>query len=260
MTMTILVGIDGTGSAILPGADRNAAYDVAFANSFVKRMCDANPFARYFRGPLALGGELPEAIDGGVNYILGRRRQFPNAPILLTGYSRGATGVVVVAKRLKKLDIPVRALMMFDCVDRHLAFDADIVPNNVENVCHVIRDPAGKSRLSFGNDGLRFNPPTNYIQPVRMFMCTHGGMGGTPWTIPAGKVSTDFIDEGALEASISARTSPSLVDAIPGVRTARELQTISNYRTNITYEQDARVSGNIWDHVQPFLRTHAFLG
>jgi hypothetical protein len=255
---TILVGIDGTGSAVLPGAGRNAEYDVAFANSFVKRMCDANPFARYFRGPLALGGELPEAIDGGVNYILGMRRQLPDAPILLTGYSRGAAGVVVVAKRLKKLNISVRALMMFDCVDRHIAFDADVIPNNVENVCHVIRDPAGRSRLSFGNDGMRYNPPTNYIVPVRMFMCTHGGMGGTPWTIPTGKSPTDFIDEGALEASVSARTPLSPADIIPGVRGVRELRTISNYHTNITYEQDIRVSRNVWDHVQPFLLTHAF--
>jgi hypothetical protein len=149
--------------------------------------------------------------------------------------------------------------MMFDCVDRHVAFDADVVPNNVENVCHVIRNPAGRSRLSFGNDGMRYTAPTNYIQPVMMFMCTHGGMGGTPWKVPAGKASTDFIDEGALEASVSA-PAPSwqITDLLPGVRTAREIQAVREYRTNITYRQDAEVSANIWNHVQPFLRTHSF--
>jgi hypothetical protein len=148
--------------------------------------------------------------------------------------------------------------MMFDCVDRHVAFDAEVIPNNVENVCHVIRDPAGKSRLSFGNDGMRYNPPTNYIVPVRMFMCTHGGMGGTPWTVPQDKTLIDFIDEGTLEATISARTPLSPVDLIPGVRGVRQIQAISNYRTNITYEQDIRVSRNVWDYVQPFLLTHSF--
>jgi hypothetical protein len=257
--MSILVGIDGTGEAIVPGAGRDAAYDVAFANSFVRRMCDANPNSRYFRGPVALGGGLPEAITGGVNYIVSMKRRMPDEPILLTGYSRGAAGVVVVADRLKTLGINVRALMMFDCVDRHLAFDADVVPNNVENVCHVIRDPAGRSRLSFGNDGMKYNTPTRYVLPVRMFMCTHGGMGGTPWAMPRGASPTDFIDEGALEASMSAQPAPSsIIDIIPGARAVRDIQTIREFRTNITYEADARVSGNIWSRVQPFLRTQGF--
>jgi hypothetical protein len=256
--MSILVGIDGTGEAFNPGADRDAAYDLAFANSFVKQMCDKNPNSRYFRGPVALGGGLPEAITGGVNYIVAMKRQRPTESVLLTGYSRGAAGVVVVAERLKALKINVDALMMFDCVDRHLAFDADVVPNNVLNVCHVIRDPKGKSRLSFDNDGLRFSPPTNYVLPVRMFMCTHGGMGGTPWVMPRDKKGTDYIDEGTGEAVISSRTSPSVVDAIPGVRAFREMNSIHEFKTNITYDQDKRVSGEIWSYVQPFLRTHGF--
>jgi pimeloyl-ACP methyl ester carboxylesterase len=260
--MSILVGIDGTGKEMMPLSGRNAAYDAAFANSFVRRMCNANPFARYFRGPLALGNGLSEAVDGGVNYIVAMRRLLPDAPILLTGYSRGALGVVGIAERLKILNISVRALMMFDCVDRAVDFDAEIIPNNVENVCHVIRDPAGKSRLSFGNDGMQYRPPTRYIVPVRMFMCTHGGMGGTPWAIPVDKVSTDFIDEGAAEANASFRFEPTvknfLTNAIPGVGPYRTVQGLRAYHTNITYEQDVRVSGNVWDHVQPFLRTHGF--
>lgn len=257
--MSILVGIDGTGEAVVPGADRDAAYDTAFANSFVRRMCNVNSHSRYFRGPVALGGGLPEAITGGVNYIVSMKRQRPNESVLLTGYSRGAAGVVVIAKRLKDLHINVDALMMFDCVDRHLAFDADEVPNNVLNVCHVIRNPAGRSRLSFDNDGMRYRSPTNYVLPVRMFMCTHGGMGGTPWQIPSGKRGTDYIDEGTGEAVYSAQTSPSIADGIPGVRALREMNTVREYHTNVTYDQDARVSGDIWSYVQPFLRTHGFL-
>lgn len=239
--MPILVGIDGTGEAINPGPGRDTAYDKAFANSFVKRICEGKPNAEYYRGPVALGGGLPEAIDGGVRFIQTKRQQFPSEPILLTGYSRGAAGVVVIAKRLKDLEIPVKALMMFDCVDRHLAFDAEVVPNNVEFVNHVIRNPSGRSRATFGNDGMRYNPPTNY--PVAtMYMCTHGGMGGTPWAVPDDQTDSDFIDEGTLEALASpVRREP-----------------VWTYRTNITYAQDASVSQLIWSNVQPFLATHRF--
>jgi hypothetical protein len=76
--MSILVGIDGTGKEMLPLSGRNAAYDAAFANSFVRGMCNANPFAGYFRGPLALGNGLSEAVDGGVNYIVAMRLKYQN--------------------------------------------------------------------------------------------------------------------------------------------------------------------------------------
>lgn len=239
--MSILVGIDGTGEAVTPGGGRNTDYDTAFANSFVRRICKGNSNGQYFRGPLALGGGLEDAIAGGVSFIQIKHRQLPNEPILLTGYSRGAAGAVIIAKRLKALNISVRALMMFDCVDRYMFGDASVVPDNVGYVCHVIRNPAARSRLTFGNDGMRYNPPTVY-PPATMFMCTHGGMGGTPWTIPAGKSPSDFIDEGTGEALFSpGRHGP-----------------VWTYHTNVTYAQDARVSSTIWAHVQPFLRTHGF--
>lgn len=239
--MSILVGIDGTGEAIVPGADRDTAYDRAFANSFVRRICNANPTSRYFRGPVALGGGLVDAITAGALFVQQRRRITPNEPVVLTGYSRGAAGAVCVAKELKKSNIPVRALMLFDCVDRHGFTDAETIPNNVGFVCHVIRNPAARSRMTFGNDGMRYVPPTVYPQAT-MFMCTHGGMGGTPWTVPAGKTPNDFIDEGTLEALMS----------------PTRMEPVWTYRTNVTYAQDERVSREIWQFVQPFLRTHGF--
>jgi len=238
----ILVGIDGTGEEIAPGKERDAAYDKAFVNSFVHRICsNTKPNAKYFRGPVALGGGLPEAIDGGVAFIKQKRQQLPKEPILLTGYSRGAAGVVVVAKRLKDLDIKVRALMLFDCVDRHAAFDAETIPDNVEYVNHVIRNPAARSRMTFGNDGMKYTKPTVY-PPVKMYMCTHGGMGGMPWKPPQGKKASDFIDEGTMEALFSP--------------TRRE--PVWTYKTNVTYAQDAAVSQQIWKDVQPFLTTHKY--
>ena len=242
--MSILVGIDGTGSDINPGAGRDHDYDIAFANSFVKQMCDKHGVDKtlYKRGPVALGGGLNEAITAGVTFIQNKKAQLPNEPILLTGYSRGAAGAVMIAKRLKDLNIKVKALMMFDCVDRYMFGDAEVVPSNVENVCHVIRDPAARSRATFGNDGMKYIPPTIYEGPT-MFMCTHGGMGGTPWDAKKdGKDPGDFIDEGFAEDFFSpARFGP-----------------VWLYHTNVTYAQDEAVSKRVWSFVQPFLQKHGY--
>ena len=255
--MAVIVGIDGTGSAFIPGEGRDREYDVSFANSFVRRICNnAGTRARYFRGPVALGGGLPEAIDGGFQFIMQRRgyRRPSTASafladgfglsrpgsiasaaaaggeeILLTGYSRGAAGAIALAKRLKDVSVPVRALLLFDCVDRHLAIDADVIPNNVGYVMHVIRDPQSGSRESFDNDGMRYTPPTVFPNAYS-FMCTHGGMGGCPWIPPPGVATTTLIDEGGTD----------------GI-------------TTISYAQDALVSQQVWGHVQPFMREHGFI-
>lgn len=137
--MPILVGIDGTGGDVNPGRARDERYDQAFADSFVSRLCKNKPNAQYNRGPVALGGGLPEAIESGLNFIAQKRRTLGNnEPILLTGYSRGALGVMVIAQRLQRQNINVRAALLFDCVDRHLAYDASVIPNNVGFVHHVI--------------------------------------------------------------------------------------------------------------------------
>ena len=240
--MPIVAGIDGTG----PNDD--AEYREAFEpdrvkgklGSFVYRLCKRE--GRYYRrGPNAVGWGLSSAVDDGVAFVVNKRRIFPNEPILLTGYSRGAAGAVVMAKELKKKGIQVRALLLFDCVDRQINMDASVIPNNVGFVQHVIRNPAARSRMTFGNDGLSYYPPT--VFPVAtMFMCTHGGMGGTPWDIPAGKNSHDFVDEGTAEALASpVRFGP-----------------FWNYHTNVTYEQDKTVSARVWQFVQPFILTHGY--
>lgn len=247
--MPILVGIDGTGDAIAPGKKRDADYDLAFKDSFVSRICAGKAHALYQRGPVMLGGGLLHAIETGVAFIVEKHKYLPKEPVLLTGYSRGATGVVAIAKRLKKRNINVRAMMLFDCVDRHVAVDAYEVPNNVEYVNHVMRDPAARSRMTFSNDALAYSHPTVYLQP-KHYLCTHGGMGGMPWRLEDGKGPNDYIDEGFMEAVGSAPPWQLLFGGIPW-------QTIT-YRTNVTYANDARISKTVWRDVQPFLRKHNF--
>lgn len=241
--MPIIVGIDGTGGgAIYNSAARNAEYDKAFVNSFVRKIALGKPNGKYLRGPIGPGGGMPEAIYEGLGYIQTKRQQLPNEPILLTGYSRGALGAVVIAKELQKQNIKVTALMMFDCVDRHAAFDAEVIPANVENVCHVIRHPAARSRMTFGNDGMRYIPPTNY-RPIKRYMCTHGGMGGCPWDVPEGGRESDLVDEGSGEAWFSpVRNGP-----------------VWEYTTNVTYAQDKSVSKDVWNDVYGFLTQYGFM-
>ncbi len=232
--MPIVIGIDGTGSAIIPGAGRDRDYDRDFANSFVKRICSTGGGTRgYLRGPVGLGGGLRSAVNGGYNFIKQKRNEGDSSDVLLTGYSRGAAGVIMIAKKLQGDNIPVKAMMLFDCVDRYLFGDASVIPQNVEIVKHVIRDPLAKSRHSFGNDGMRYHPPTVYPTIIK-FMCTHGGMGGTPWVKPRDKMWTDLIDEGALEQPYNATTA-------------------------ISYQKDQDVSERIWSHCQIFMRDYGFV-
>jgi hypothetical protein len=226
--MSILVGIDGSGSDIWPGESRDASYEATFANSFVSRICNEQRTVnkKYLKGPVRLGGLLEEAIREGHIFIHTSRQAGVNEPILLTGYSRGATGVVNIAKILERQNIDVRAMLLFDCVDMHAGIDAEVIPKNVGYVLHVLRSPESGSRRSFGNAARQYNPPTRYEEAI--FTCTHGGMGGVPWTVPAGQSPNDYI-----------------VEPFDG-------------RTNVTYAQDARGSERVWSYVQPFRAKHGF--
>lgn len=226
--MAILVGIDGTGGGTFPTAARDRRYDADFANSFVSRLCKGKASAQYNRGPVTFGGGLDTAISNGVNFITQKRQQGNSGPILLTGYSRGALGVLVIAQRLQRQNINVAAALLFDCVDRHGDYDAETITSNVLKVLHLRRSPDSASRESFDNDGTKWLPPTQYKEAF--FRCTHGGMGGTPWIPPAGTPSSTFVDEGGLDG-----------------------------RTNVTYQQDAAISTQVWSFCQPFINENGFL-
>lgn len=183
----------------------------------------------YRRGPVMLGGGLVDAISDGFEFAKNAVQSSPTSKVLLTGYSRGAAGAVAVAARLNRIDVPVEAIVLFDCVDRHIAIDAETIPRNVKYVRHVVRNPASSSRESFDNDGMRHFPETDYPAAYQ-FMCTHGGMGGMPWAPEEGESPSDLIDEGGIDGM-----------------------------TRITYAQDARVSLQVWDFCFPFLQQYKFV-
>lgn len=233
--MVIKFGIDGTGPM------SNTTYAASFANSHVKRLCTAED--EYVRGPIGPGGGMPEGIGAGLRAIIAKRVLHPDAPILLTGYSRGGLGAVVIAKSLKKEGIPVAAMLLFDCVDRHLAFDAAKVPDNVAFCHHVRRSPLARSRMSFGNDATEAADSDKTKYTERFYVCTHGAMGGTPWKPQGGQTKDELIDEGFGEAYVSTGNM---------VRAAF-------YKTNVTFAQDETMSRQIWRDIQVFASRHGFL-
>ncbi len=225
--MAILFGIDGT------GATKDGEYNSDTADSFVRRLCGAHGTVqnrKYERGPTTVGFKMLHAIGAGVDFITQQRNGGNSEPIIMVGHSRGAAGVVVVAKRLQEQNINVHALMLFDCVDRHMFIDASRIPNNVANVLHARRDRQARSRESFGNDGTRSSAPTIYEE--RFFVATHGCLGGTYWKPKPEKDEklSDIINEGFPDG-----------------------------KTTITFQEDARMSGVIWANVQPFLRVNGYI-
>jgi hypothetical protein len=176
----VLICIDGS------GPDDDAAYDRAFAHSFLRQMCASTTQANYrwYRGPNSWGRhqESLDRIDTEAKRLYDLESAGDaDMRVFLAGYSRGAAGVVQVASELwDRYGIEVDALFLFDAVDRSdLISSADVVPRSVHATYHARRDPLGESRESFGNTATSAEVPETYQQ--RYFLTTHGGMGGTLW-------------------------------------------------------------------------------
>ena len=221
----ILVGIDGTGAFF------DSTYAKEMANSFVNRLAGkAGDNTGYWRGPITPGGGLTDAINQAFHFIEQKVKSTRGLrSVILTGYSRGATGVVVIASKLQKIGIEVDAMLLFDCVDMHLFFDAETIPQNVRNALHLTRQAEAGSRTGWGNDAIFYYPEHTKLDRWS-YLCTHGAMGGVP-SVPSG-------DE----------TGSSLV---------KEFGTIGT--TNVTYNDDAKTSAVIWADVQPFCLQHGFI-
>jgi hypothetical protein len=221
----ILVGIDGTG----PMSD--ATYDKEMETSFVNRLAwKAGDNYGYWRGPIVTGGGLERAVNQAFHFIeekVHSTRGLTN--VLLTGYSRGATGIVVLANRLQVSEITVRAMLLFDCVDMHASLDAATIPQNVKNVLHLTRHPDSGSRSSWGNDALWYYPDHTKMERWS-YLCTHGALGGVPSSPSGDETAGDLVKESATVG-----------------------------KTNVTYADDARISAVIWADIQSFCLQHGFI-
>jgi hypothetical protein len=261
--MPIVVGIDGTDETVFDSFDseaRRTAYNLTFENSFVSQLCkNKGPNRKYLMGPTLPGEGLEEAVKAGYDFILERHAEKPYEPILLTGYSRGAVGVVEIATRLNNTRIPVwgdprpprsvqvKAMLLFDPVGRHSTVNPRGIPDNVEYVLDVRRDPAVDSRtLSMPSYDWAFKPRS--YQPL-IWRCTHACLGGVPWDVPTGRTPA--------ELTLGGRMPPREYED----HGAHVHESWSIPATGITHREDRAKMEELWNRsdVRQFIDRHGFL-
>ncbi len=188
-------GIDGTGEFW------NHNYEKTFVNSHIntlyKEWIDGP--AHYRRGPWWQGDWTWVEANRIFNRVKADWKDGAQA-VFLAGYSRGGAAVIEIAKWLKAENIPVECMVLLDPVDRSRTMgdnwwgtkDTAIV-DTVKRVIYAQRDYSAKSRESFGNCG-RVRQSLSTIMHFDDFFCTHGAVGGVPWTEPK---NGGFINEGA---------------------------------------------------------------
>lgn len=255
--MNIYGGIDGTG----PSDDQ--VYRRDFANSFVRKIWSdwENVQAYYLRGPHAHGMStgvrsrvIAQKVKERYSAQLITARQNPQFPhlmprIFLAGYSRGGSAVIDAARSLGGQGIPVHCLILFDAVDRSATSDGGIIPANVRYCFHAKRSPRANSRTSFGNTGNSAARGVDFRTKRGGFFCTHGGLGGCPWTQPAGG---GFIREGYVGETGGTVVSTILGGAVLGPLINNEIRAAET--TAITVAQDRIGSRQVWNWMEPLIR------
>lgn len=122
--------IDGTG----PWLDND--YGNEMSGSFCTQIHrETGDRSVWQRGPSLLGMELSTIVDEMLREI---RKRHDDEPVSLCGYSRGGAAAIIIARHLHPR--PVRAMFLFDAVDRAVAFTGGRISGNVLNVYHAIRD------------------------------------------------------------------------------------------------------------------------
>ena len=260
----ILGAINGTGTD-------GEQYKKNFENSHVKKISESGKFnsSYYARGPLWHGESTQSranlaAMQVKTQYEFQMRMHKiseehktdkgstlynPKPIIYLTGYSRGAAAVIDVCNQLKSADIPVYCLMLFDAVDRSSLSNVDVIPDNVKFAFHARRDPKAQSRESFSNCGTRAAPGVTYKE--KYFFCTHGGVGGTPWTKETAG-SGEYIFEIPEEAKYS---TPIAYGISPVIGSAARYIVKVHGDTKVTVEQDGKGSDESWNWMQESLNS-----
>ncbi len=190
--MAFILGIvDGTG----PYSDTE--YATSMANSFCKqtdRQCGMS--SQYWRGPAAAGMDVLGTARSVRDWIVEKRRTRSDADVMLMGYSRGASIVIMTAEYLNELNVPVHSLWLFDAVARHVYTGGEVIPANVAYSRHAVRTDDAEMirryegsigvgqnpmRPSFGHTGMTAVRTPNGDHQHRIFRGSHGALGGVGW-------------------------------------------------------------------------------
>lgn len=242
MAISILAAVDGTG----PFSDQ--VYEEKFQSSHVSKLCKSNSFQKSFhrRGPSADGVKTDNKARELLTEILDFKAcQTGDVDIFLTGYSRGGAAVIHLAHLLKEKGIPVRAMYLFDAVDRTLERFNTTIPRNVEVCYHALRDPKANSRKWFDNCGTTTSVSTTRML-MKTFFGTHGAIGGLPQTKTDEK---GFVIEELPEQNPVIRQ---IAQAVPGVLALGSiaydvLQDHKVDHTAVTAPQNEMASNDVWN-------------
>jgi len=238
--INVLAAVDGTG----PFSDRD--YETAFQSSHVNKLCNSNSFQKSFRrrGPSADGVKTDNKARELLTELLDFKNcQAEDVDIFLTGYSRGGAAVIHLAHLLKEKGIPVRAMYLFDAVDRTLERFNTTIPRNVEVCYHALRDPRANSRKWFDNCGTTPSVSTTRMH-MKTFFGTHGAIGGLPQTKTDEK---GFVVEDLLKERSKSQRSAPVTRGSSALFAYDLLQEHTRTQTAVTAAQNRMASEDVWN-------------
>jgi hypothetical protein len=172
----MIIIIDGTGEY------SDEAYTRSMAAGFCRQI-EKRTSGYYHRGPVPDGSDTYKIANDMMNKYLSDGLK-PGEDLYLVGHSRGGASVIYIAQQLKLRKIPVRAMFLYDAVDRVIAMgpkeiilslltkgpvrtaailavrqaglpDVSTVPENVLFCYHARRDTKDKSISRYFAAGLK---------------------------------------------------------------------------------------------------------
>jgi pimeloyl-ACP methyl ester carboxylesterase len=176
LVLALLIALAGTNSSIAEGA-RRTDYVRPDGNALVKTRYSGDVyllrgFADVFsRGLDELGRKLVErgirvhvighgAWAPAADDIIANQKKYGHKPVILIGHSLGANAAILMARRLRKENIPVQYLVTF------AATAPDPVPDNVGKVDNYYFETNGWGEKVVGGRGFRGDLENNDYSQV----------------------------------------------------------------------------------------------
>ena len=192
--MIAFIGVDGTGSYD-PG-QYHEDYNKSNISNFARYGAQKGK-SKYLEGPGLDGSAtwyIASNAAGWARSLLGQGCK----QLVMAGHSRGGAAVIEAAYQLMERDgVQVDLMLLFDAVNMTSSPGLQrthTLPGNIKVCRHAYRDPAGKSRRSWGNCGMaRQAGSTDFV--MRKFWTTHGGIGGVPPLPAPGQSWDEYIVE-----------------------------------------------------------------
>ena len=205
--------VDGTGDF------GDESYAASMRNSFCMQMAgrvagesrSGGVHTHYQRGPSLEGYRVSDKAALASAFLRRAHKAHPDSRLMLAGYSRGGSSVIMAAEQLAHDKIPIHGMFLFDPVARHASSGGEVISANVQKVWVARRsqDPAliakyepldvpvlrlvtsNPMRPSFGGTGREYLGERQNLHE-RTFRGSHGALGGVGWA----KVTEDKACQG----------------------------------------------------------------